>query len=150
VKVIHFTAGATDLVLPSRGAKARFVPLARGGGETHVTCLHLLPGGTVVRPPVESDCALLIVSGSAIFTLSRPWTRMLLCGGIGVVLSAGEGYALETECGAVAITVHATGLVAATEGIAAAERLVGQGWPADRTTHPACGTCGIESSRASD
>jgi hypothetical protein len=131
MKVIHFTAGATDRLDSSRGLQTRFVPLVRGGGATHVTCLHLLPGATVSRPPTEQDSAVLIVSGSTTLSLSLPELRLDLSGGVGVVLDAGESYSLASEHGAVAIAINATGLRATAEALSTPERVMGQLWPGD-------------------
>ena len=141
MKVIHFTERATDPLHSSRASKARFVPLAQGGGRTYVTCLHLLPGATVNRPPTEQDCVLLIVSGSAVVILDFPNLRVDLSGGVGVVIKAGESYSILTEHGAVAVAVNATGLCATAEGISTPERILGRPWPVEmpgvgRSTHP--------------
>ena len=126
MKVIHFTQGATDRLHSSGASQARFVPLARGGGQVHVSCLHLLLGAIIPRPPTEEDCALLIVSGRVMITVCSAKLSLELSEGVGVVLKAGESYSLTSEQGAIAISIHATGLQAMTEAILTPVRIMGQ------------------------
>jgi hypothetical protein len=63
LQTIHFTRGATD-PLNSFGAKgARFLPLADGDGDTHVSCLYLEEGARIAWPSRTHAAALLVVHG---------------------------------------------------------------------------------------
>ena len=54
MKVIHFTEGAAEPFESSQVSLAKFIPLLQGTAETYVTCLHFLPGASVVeRSPRE-------------------------------------------------------------------------------------------------
>jgi hypothetical protein len=55
--VIHFTQGATDPLKGFDSAGARFVPLADGSGDTHVSCLHLERGGRITAPSITHAAA---------------------------------------------------------------------------------------------
>jgi hypothetical protein len=66
--VIHFTEGATDLLAIFDATGARIVPLAAGHGVSHVSCLHLAPGGAILII-IESE--QLIVNRRGISTAER-------------------------------------------------------------------------------
>lgn len=51
MKVIHFTEGAAEPFESSQVSFTKFVPLLQGTAETYVTCLHFLPGASVVELP---------------------------------------------------------------------------------------------------
>ena len=65
MKVIHFTEGAAEPFESSQVSLTKFVPLLQGPADTYVTCLHFLPGASVVELPTAHECALLVVSGFA-------------------------------------------------------------------------------------
>ena len=128
MRVIHFTEGATDLILGLNAHRVRSVPLASGDGFSNITCLHLLPGSSIADPPTEQDCALLVVSGS-VMAIGDIGGHIDLSAGMGIVLSTGERYSLESSTGAILIVVEARRLTPTREGISTPERIMGQRWP---------------------
>jgi hypothetical protein len=53
MRVIHFTHGATDSLDGSfRALGVTSVSLAEAAGDTHVTCLHFVPGERFSRRPL--------------------------------------------------------------------------------------------------
>jgi hypothetical protein len=61
--VIHFTQGATDPLNDFRAKGVRFLPLADGTADSHVSCAHLEPGATIQAPSITHAAALLVVHG---------------------------------------------------------------------------------------
>jgi hypothetical protein len=129
MRVIHFTEGATDLMWGSRSKGTRFVPLADGEGDTHVSCLHLMRGCNGCEPPVTHDSALLIVHGRVTVIPSETHARIDLSAGVGFVVSAAECYSLETQEGAIVIVIESQRLEATECGISTPARIAGQRWP---------------------
>jgi hypothetical protein len=133
MRFIHFTEGATDLVLGLNARRVRSVPLARGDGFSNITCLHLLPGSSLTDAATEQDCALLVVSGRVLAT-GDIGGHIDLSGGMGIVLRAGERYSLESSKGAILIVVEAKHLNPTPEGISTPQRIMGQRWPGEPGT----------------
>ena len=132
MRVIHFTHGATDSLNGSfRALGVTSVSLAEAAGDTQVTCLHFVPGGKVLAPPVTHDSALLIVSGK-VDVLLDAGDRASLTGGMGVVIKSRQHYSLHSPTGAVAIAVESGRLQATQEAISTPERIMGQRWPGER------------------
>ena len=132
MRVIHFTHGATDSLDGSfRALGVTSVSLAEAAGDTHVTCLHFVPGGKVRAPPVTHDSALLIVSGK-VSVLLDAGDPASLSAGMGVVIEAGQHYVLDSPTGAIAITVHSPRLQATAQAVSTPERIMGQRWPGER------------------
>ena len=132
MRVIHFTHGATDsLDARFRALGVTSVSLAEAAGDTHVTCLHFVPGGKVLAPPVTHDSTLLIVSGK-VSVLLDAGDRASLSGGMGVVIEAGQHYVLDSPTGAIAITVHSPRLQTTAQAVSTPERIMGQRWPGER------------------
>ena len=131
--VIHFTKGATDPLLGFRAHDIGFVPLADGAGadETYVSCLHLGAGGWVSDPPSMRDSAILIVQGTATFTLGKPRMRLKLVPGVGVVVNADDRYRLESDLGAIVIVIESECLEATELAISTPDRICGQTWPGE-------------------
>lgn len=96
-----------------------------------LTCLHFLPGGKVLAPPVTHDSALLIVSGK-VDVLLDAGDRASLIGGMGVVIKSRQHHSLHSPTGAVAIAVESGRLQATQEAISTPERIMGQRWPGER------------------
>jgi hypothetical protein len=128
MQVIHFTEGATDLLWGFRAEGTRFVPLADGDGDVHVSCLHLLPGAFISEPPVTHDCAVLIVHGYVVVVGD---CRLDLYAGVGFVVNAGERYSLESSEGAILIVAEPRSLEATSCGRSTPQRIMGQRWPGD-------------------
>jgi hypothetical protein len=128
VRVIHFTSGATDPLREFRSRGARFVPLADGFGDTHVSCLQLVAGGRIPKLPLTQACALLIVRGDVVFTASMG-SRLDLSAGTGLVMEAGGHCGLESRNGATLILVEVQLLEAHECGISTPQRIRGEGWP---------------------
>ena len=133
MRVIHFTEGATDLVLGLNAHEVRSVPLAGGDGFSNITCLHLLPGSSLIDRLTEQDSALLVVSGRVTATYDLG-VHIDLSGGMGIVLKAGEWYSLESSKGAILIVVEAKQLSPTPEGISTPQRIMGQRWPGETAT----------------
>ena len=132
MRVIHFTHGATDSLDSSfRALGVTSVSLADAAGDTHVTCLHFVPGGKVLAPPVTQDSALLIVSGK-VDVVPDAGGRATLSGGMGVVIEAGQHYSVHSPTGAIAITVRSPRLQTTAQAVSTPERIMGQRWPGER------------------
>jgi hypothetical protein len=93
MKVIHFTEGAAEHFESSQVTLTKFIPLLQGTADTYVTCLHFLPGASLVELPTAQECALLIVSGSVTILNLEPRFSVDLYPGVGVVVEEGDGYA---------------------------------------------------------
>jgi redox-sensitive bicupin YhaK (pirin superfamily) len=117
--VIHFTLGATDLML---------FPGTRGA---HIGCVHLEPGATVQSPSLTHAAALFVVHGRIEVTADASGKIAWLSGGMGCVLKRGEAYSLQSEPGAIVLVVEAHTLMANIRGISSPERINGQTWPSD-------------------
>jgi len=130
MRVIHFTEGATDWLNGFRARFARSVPLASGEGETYLGCLHLMRGARINDPPETHDCALLVVHGEVVVSEDHGGRADLSCG-MGVVIEANVPYHLESERGAIVLTVEARRLVPTAQGISTPERIAGQRWPGE-------------------
>jgi hypothetical protein len=128
--VIHFTDGATDPLQAFHAQLARFVPLADGAGETHLSCLQLQPGATVEDPSTTHAAALLVVHGELTFVGREPTCRIHFLPGMGCLVQIGERYALESQEGAIVLIVEADILEAHDRGISIPERIGGRRWPA--------------------
>lgn len=132
MQVIHFTQGATDeLNGRFRALGVGSVSLADGAGDTHLTCLHFVPGATVLAPPVTHDSALLIVFGKVNVMLDVG-DRAFLSVGMGVIIEAGRHYSLQSPTGAIAIAVESQRLQATAHAISTPERIMGQHWPGEQ------------------
>ena len=107
MKVIHFTEGAAEPFESSQVCLTKFIPILHGTADTYVTCLHFLPGASVVELPTAQECALMIVFGTATILNFEPRCSIDLSPGVGVVVEEGEGYALQTSQGAIVIAVNA-------------------------------------------
>ena len=133
MRIVHFTEAATD---PLKGVSmygARFVSLADGAGEdeTFVSCLHLEPGGWISDPPTDRDNTLLVVHGAVRLTSSTHTPRVRLSCGMGLVMSAGTRYTLDSEWGAILLVVEAERLEATESGISTPERIMWAVWPGE-------------------
>ena len=129
MKVIHFTEDAAEPFESSQVSLTKFIPLLQGTAVTYVTCLHFLPGASVVELPTSQECALLVVSGSATVLNFEPRFSVELIAGVGVVVEEGEGYALETIEGAIVMAVNGERLNVSKEAISTPERIMGERWP---------------------
>ena len=136
MKVIHFTEGAAEPFESSQVCLTKFIPLLQGTADTYVTCLHFLPGASVVELPTAQECALMIVFGTATILNFDPRCSIDLSPGVGVVVEEGEGYALQTSQGAIVIAVNAERLNVSKEAISSPERIMGQTWPAEEPHLP--------------
>lgn len=129
--VIDFTDGATEPLQAFRSRRARFVPLANGAGENHLSCLHLQPGASVDDSPTTHAAALLVVHGEFTFKGPKPSCRIHYLLDMGCLVQAGEHYALESQDGAIILIVEADVLNAHTQGISSPERIASRPWPGD-------------------
>src|SRR6267154_2522608 len=73
MNVIHFTHGATDPLTSFDATGARFLPLADGSGDTHISCLHLEQGGKISASSVSHAAAqpMLRASPGVTFLVTR-------------------------------------------------------------------------------
>jgi hypothetical protein len=131
MQVIHFTRGATDPLKDFCAKGTGFVPLVDGGGDAHVSCLHLSAGAQISEPPATHDCALLVVHGHVIMTVEDSGARLDLYSGVGAVLKAGEHYGLESPLGAIVLAVESQRLEPTRRGISTPGRIAGQRWPGE-------------------
>jgi hypothetical protein len=130
VQVIHFTRGATDPLRQPRVHDAHFVQLAAGTGESRLGCIHIGGGGSLPRRSVPHDSTLLTVHGN-ITLIADTGLRLRLASGMGVVLSANEHFALETDEGGIMLLIQCERLEALEGGISTPDRIRGQQWPGD-------------------
>jgi hypothetical protein len=128
--IIHFTQGATDPLTTHDAKGVRFLPLADGTGESHLSCAHLEPGATVNAPSLTHAVALLVVHGRTTVTTELD-ARIRLSGGMGAVLGRDEPYSIESDTGAIVLIVESTELAAHSRGISSPDRIAGQTWPSD-------------------
>jgi hypothetical protein len=128
-RIIHFTEGATDPFLNFRTRGARFVPLADGFGDAHVSCLHLKAGGRIPKLPLSQASAFLLVHGH--LALASPKGRLELSPGVGLVVDSGGHCSLESPEGAIVILVQAPHLEATECGISTPSRIRSARWPGE-------------------
>ena len=50
MRIVHFTTGAADPLTNFGATSARFLPLAQGDGNFHVSCLHLDLNASITSP----------------------------------------------------------------------------------------------------
>src|SRR5260370_39376055 len=98
--VIHFTQGATDPLNTHDAKGVRFLPLADGTGESHLSCAHLEPGATVNAPSLTHGAALLVVHGRITIT-TYDGAGIRLRAGVGAVFGRDEPYSIESDTGAI-------------------------------------------------
>lgn len=103
---IHFTHGATDPLKGFSASAARFVPLADGTGDTHISCLHLEQGGRITAPSISHAAALLVVHGRITITAHLD-ARIQFSRGMGAVFLGHEPYTIESDAGAIVLIVEA-------------------------------------------
>lgn len=137
MQIVHFSENAADPLTAFGADRASFVPLADGGGDTHVSCLHLEPGGTVTAPSIDHAATLLVVHGRLNFT-SRGGhdIDLTLHAGMGCVVTAQEPYAFQTDLGAIILIVESTTLSPHARGISSPDRIAGATWPSDVLLNP--------------
>jgi len=128
--VIHFTRGATDKLTDFNSVGARFVPLADGTGDTHLSCLHLEQGGSIKAPSISHAATLLVVHGRITITTHLD-ARIRFSGGMGAVFKRHEPYRLEADTTAIVLIVEAAELTPHPCGISTPQRIAGQWWPSD-------------------
>ena len=128
--VIHFTQGATDPLKGFNESGARFVPLADGTGDSHLSCLHLEKGGSISAPSISHGATLLVVHGRMTIT-THIGARIEFSGGMGAVFNPNEPYTLESDAGAIVLIVEADQLRPHQRGVSTPERIMGQKWPSD-------------------
>ena len=131
MNVIHFTEGATDQLWGSRGRGARFVSLVEGNGDVHVTCLHLSPGAHISDLSATHDRAALVLHGKVVVHGGETGNRVVLSAGVGVVVSAGERFSIDSAERAIVLTMEAQWLEATLAGISTPARIEGQRWPGE-------------------
>jgi hypothetical protein len=131
MKIIHLTRAAADPLDAFGATAARFLPLADGSGNMHVSCLHLEEGGTVTAPSIDHAAALLCVHGRITITTLDPAMRIDIHAGMGCILKSNEPYSIESGTGAIVIIVESDSLSAHERGISTPERIAGARWPSD-------------------
>jgi len=128
MKVIHFTHGATDPLEGFGATGARFLPLADGIGDTHVSCMHLEKGARIAWPSRTHAAALLVVHGRITVTAHA---RIDIHAGMGCVFDKDESYSLTSEPGAIVLILESEELTPDARGISTPERIAGQTLPSD-------------------
>jgi hypothetical protein len=128
--VIHFTQGATDPLNDFRAKGVRFLPLADGTGDSHVSCAHLEPGATIQAPSITHAAALLVVHGRITITTQHD-ARIQFSAGMGAIFDRNEPYTIESDAGAIVLIVESDTLTAHARGISSPDRIAGQTWPSD-------------------
>lgn len=119
--VIHFTHSATDPLKSFSAKGAHFVPLADDGGRTHISCLHLEKGARIPAPSITHAATLLVVHGRlTVSTHVKAHIRILA--GIGAVLNNHVPYEIESDSGAIVVTVEAVQLIPNARRISTPDR----------------------------
>jgi hypothetical protein len=132
--IIHFTHGATDPLDSFDATGTRFLPLADGIGNTHLSYLHLEEGGAITAPSIDHAAALLVVHGRITITTLDHAMRIDIHAGMGCVFDAGEPYAIESATGAIVLIIEAECVTAHMRGISTPTRIAGAAWPGDNAT----------------
>jgi redox-sensitive bicupin YhaK (pirin superfamily) len=128
--VIHFTHGAADPLKGFGASAASFLPLADGGGDTHISCLHLEIGGKIEAPSITHAAALLVVHGRVTIE-SDIGARIKFSGGMGALFSPNEPFTLKSDTGAIVLIIESQELTAHARGISTPQRIEGATWPSD-------------------
>jgi hypothetical protein len=131
MNIIHFTERATDPLKGFDAAGARFLPLADGEGNSHISCLHLETNARIEAPSITHATALLVVHGCITVTTQFPKTKINIHAGSGCVLEKNEPYSLDSDSGAVILIVECHKLSAQTRAISSPQRIAGATWPSD-------------------
>jgi hypothetical protein len=139
--VIHFTQGATDPLNDFRAKGVRFLPLADGTGDSHVSCAHLESGATIEAPSITHAAALLVVHGQITVTTDLG-ARINILAGMGAIFGRDEPYTIESDAGAIVLIVESDTLTAHPRGISSPDRIAGQIWPSDTDSRPHATTGG--------
>src|SRR5450631_829755 len=116
--VIHFTRGATDPLTGFDAQGVRFLPLADGYGDTHLSCVHLEEGATIKAPAITHAAALLVVHGRITITTHEVESKIRFLAGMGAVFAHEERYSLESDTGAILLIVESEELTPHARGIA--------------------------------
>jgi quercetin dioxygenase-like cupin family protein len=129
MNVIHFTHGAADPLTAFGATSARFLPLADGNGNSHISCLHLEKGGKIETPSITHAAALLCVHGR--ITLTTNEAKITAHAGMGAVFEMNEPYSLMSEEGAILLIVESDELTPDARAISSPQRIEGATWPSD-------------------
>ncbi len=129
--VIHFTRGAADPLTAFDSRSVRFLPLADGHGDTHVSCAHLEPGAKIEAPPLTHAATLLVIHGRVTITKLVATTNIDIHAGMGCIFDRGEPYSLHSDTGAILLIVESLELTAHPRGISSPGRIARQRWPSD-------------------
>ena len=127
--IIHFTLGTADHLDSHQATAARFLPLAEGSGNVHLSCLHLEENGTITAPSTNHAAALLVVRGRITVTTFHTPMRIDILGGMGCLLAKDEPYSLTSDRGAILLIVESDQLIAHEPGANCGAR-----WPGDNVT----------------
>jgi len=131
VQVIHFTEDVTDQLWGSRGHGMRFVTLMEATGDVHVTCLHLSAGAHISDLPVTHDRAMLVLHGKVAVRGGESGVRLDLSPGVGVVVSAGESFSIDSAEKAILLAMEAQWLDATLAGFSTPAQIEGHRWPGE-------------------
>ena len=129
MQVIHFTSAATDPLKGFGATGARFLPLADGEGNSHISCLHLETNAKVSSPSLTHAAALLCVHGR--ITVTTTAAKINIHAGTGAVFGANEPYTLKSESGAILLIVESQELTAHSRAISTPQRIAGATWLSD-------------------
>jgi redox-sensitive bicupin YhaK (pirin superfamily) len=127
--VIHFTHRATDPLRSLDSSGARFLPLADGNGNSHISCLHLEMNGKIESPSITHTAALLVVHGRITVETRTPQIRIDIHAGSGCIVEKGETYSLMSEEGAILLIVESQELSAHARAMSTPQRIAGATWP---------------------
>ena len=130
MQIIHFTHGATDPLQGFESNGVRYLPLADGSGDIHVSCAHFDPGAAIPAPSLTHATALLVVHGRILIKTTLN-ARFRISGGMGVVVESEEQYSIESDIGAIVLIIESDALKPHDRGISSPERIAGQTWPSD-------------------
>jgi redox-sensitive bicupin YhaK (pirin superfamily) len=132
--IIHFTEAATDPLKSFNAVRATFLPLADGGGDVHISCLHLDSGASIQNPSLTHAAALLVVHGQVTIEPTDTRARINLLAGMGAVFNPNEPYTLTSNTGAILLIVECQQLTAHERALSTPQRIAGATWPSDNAS----------------
>jgi hypothetical protein len=126
--IVHFTPVSLDPDNALRPKAAAILPMASGKSDSEISCLYLSPGGRISVPPSGHSQMILTVNGKATAKFPTGFGPRIYAG-MGMLLHPGETCELQSDGGAVAISIEASKLEADPCGISSPQRVIGQQWP---------------------
>ena len=128
MQVIHFTEGASDWSTDFLANTLVLYHSSWGEGEALVRYLHLVPGTPINDPPATHDNAHRVVQSQVLVIQDPRGKANLLCG-MDMIIKETVRCRLESERGAIVLSVESQRPEPKAQGISIPERIAGQHWP---------------------